>query len=248
MLSNHDGADAHGERLARHVVDAVEETAVGLDGGLGQVNAVGALDEGVAGLVEADVAVVADAEELEVLVTGGGDGGVVLGAGGLVVLHEAVGHVGVGLVDVHVIEEVHVHEVAIALLVIAGQAAVLVEVVALDLREVQVAGLIGGNEVLVGADGRGAGGKTEHAVGLELDLGRDDVCGLAAHVVIVLGAKNPHDASLLSRRAPPPCGRPAAANVTATTRARPPKHYGRHRRVEAPARPRRPGTQAPDTP
>ena len=108
--------------------------------------------------------------------------------------------------------------------------------------------LVRGNEVLVGADGRGAGGKAEHAVGLELDLGRDDVCGLAAHVVIVLGAKNPHDASLLSRRAPPPCGRPAAANVTATTRARPPKHYGRHRRVEAPARPRRPGTQAPDTP
>ena len=103
---------------------------------------------------------------------------------------------GVGLVDVHVLEEVHVHEVAIALLVVAGQAAVLVEVVGLDLGEVELAGLIGGNEVLVGADGRGARGKAEHAVGLEGDLGRDDGGGLAAHVLVILGANDSHNASL----------------------------------------------------
>ena len=195
-LGGHDGADAHRERLARHVVDAVEEAAVGLDGGLGEVHAVGALHEGVTGLVEADVTVVANAQELEVLVAGGGDGRVVLGAGGLVVLHQSVGHMGVGLVDVHVIEEVHVHEVAIALLVIAGQAAILVEVVGLDLGEVEIAGLVGGNEVLIGPDGRGARGKAEHAVGLEGNLRRDDGSGLAAHVLVILSANDSHNASL----------------------------------------------------
>ena len=78
---------------------------------------------------------------------------------------------------------------------VAGQAAILVEVVGLDLGEVEVAGLIALDEALVGADGSGAGGKAEHAVGLGNDLGGHDVAGLAAHVLVILGANDSHNAS-----------------------------------------------------
>ena len=40
----HDGADAHGVRLARHVFNAVEQAAVRLDGALGEIHAVRAFE------------------------------------------------------------------------------------------------------------------------------------------------------------------------------------------------------------
>ena len=77
----HDGLGAHGVGLAGHVVDAVEQAAVGLNGALGKVDAVRALGEVIVGLVEANVTVVTDAEQLQIGVTGGSDALVVLGAG-----------------------------------------------------------------------------------------------------------------------------------------------------------------------
>ena len=63
----HDGLDAHGVGLfGDQVLVAVKEALVGLDGLGLQVDAVGAQLEGLARLVETDVAVVADAQQLQV--------------------------------------------------------------------------------------------------------------------------------------------------------------------------------------
>ena len=102
---------------------------------------------------------------------------------------------GVGLVDVDVIEEVVAHEVVIALHVVVREAAVLVEVIGVNLREVDVALLVPLDELVISADGRAAGSEAEDAVGLEDDLGRDDVGGLAAHVLVVFGVNDLHASS-----------------------------------------------------
>ena len=51
----HDGLGAHGVSLTGHIIDAVEQAAVSLNGALGQVDAVRTLGEVVIGLVEANM-------------------------------------------------------------------------------------------------------------------------------------------------------------------------------------------------
>ena len=64
FAGGHDGADTHGEGCGGYFIDGVEEALVGLTGAVGQRNFVGSLREVIARLVEADVAVVADAQQL----------------------------------------------------------------------------------------------------------------------------------------------------------------------------------------
>ena len=52
--------------MARHLILAGEKALVCLDGGLGQLHAVRALGEAVVRLVEADMAVAADTEQLNI--------------------------------------------------------------------------------------------------------------------------------------------------------------------------------------
>mgnify|MGYP003300403364 CR=1 FL=1 len=190
----HDGADAHGVGLTGHIVLGGEEALVGLDGLLGQIDAVGAHGEVIGGLVEADVAVVADAQQLQIHAADSLDDGIVLSAGGLGIGILTVGNVdGIGT-DIHMVEQVLVHEVPVALVVGAGQAAVLVQVDGGDLSEAQIADLVPVlDQALVGADGGAAGGQTQNAVGLGDDLGSDDVGGLAGHLSVVLGFDDSHD-------------------------------------------------------
>ena len=68
---------------------------LGVDGALGQVHHVGLLDKVVAGLVKADVAIAADAQQLQADIAHRADIGVVLLAEGLGILGQAVGHPGV---------------------------------------------------------------------------------------------------------------------------------------------------------
>ena len=128
------------------------------------------------------------------------------------------------------------------------QAAVLVQVVGAHLGEVQIAGLIGLDEVLVGADGRGAGGKTQHAGGVGHDLSGDDGRRLAAHVLVVLGVDDTHSALLSSGRSNPgQCG-PVGRNQRKTRTIQGEGAYVKSpHRVEAPARPQRLGPLRPST-
>ena len=178
--------------MGGNVVPGSKEAGVGVDGGSGQRHLVGALDESVRRLVEADVAVGAEGQQLEISAAEGVDDGIVPGALRFGVGVHAVGDVAVILIDVHMVEQVGAHKVSIALVVILGQAHVLVQVHGSDLGEVQIAGFVLGDQFLVSTHGAAAGCQTQHAVGLQINLGSDNIGGLAAHVVIIFGANQSH--------------------------------------------------------
>ena len=129
-----------------------------------------ALGEVVIGLVKADVTVVANAEQLQIRVTGGSDDLVVLGAGSGGIGVGAIGHVRVVQIDIDVIEEVLAHKVVIALGIVVRKTTILVQVIGADLGKVNVALLVPSSELFVSANRGGAGGKTQHAIGLEDNL------------------------------------------------------------------------------
>ena len=173
------------------------------------------LGEVVIGLVEANVTVVTDAEQLQIRVTGSSDDFVVLRAGSGSVGIGTIGHMRVVQVDVNVIEEVLTHKVVVALGIVVRKATILVEVVGADLGKVDVTLLVPCGELLVGANRGGAGGKTQHAIGLEDNLGRDDIGGLAAHILVVFSFNDLHYASFLVQERQgsltSTCPRPASA-------------------------------------
>ena len=144
----------------------------------------GGAGEYAVGLVKADVAVQTDAQQLQVDAAQLLDHRVVSLTLGLQVGGTAVGDKGLSLVDVHVVEQVVVHEIAIALVVTAVQTHVLVQVHAGDGGEVNLAGLVVGDQTLVGAHGGGAGRQTQHAVGFHQNLSGNQVSGLIAQLVV----------------------------------------------------------------
>ena len=129
-------------------------------------------------------------------------------------------HDGIHGIDVP-FEQVVLHEVAVALIVVGREAAVLVKVERRGIGEADVARLAVGHELRVQADGRGSRRKAQHAVGLGLQLGRDLVGGQTAHLVVIGSDDQFHVIPLLSNapsRRPAPAG--AAENRSAqATRA-----------------------------
>ena len=182
----HDVPDAHGAGVGGDLLQAGEEAAVGLPGAVGELHLVGAQGEGVGGLVEADVAVDPQAQQLQVDAAQVPDDLVIAGAGAVAVGIHAVGDVGVGQIQVDMVEQVVPHEIGVALVVVPVQAHILVQVDGADLGEVQLARLTAADQLLIGPHGAGAGGQAQDAAGLEDDLGGDDIGGGAAERRVVL--------------------------------------------------------------
>lgn len=120
LLGVHDGADADGERLARHLADVVaEEALVGLERVVGERLDARARHERRARLVEGDVSVGPDAADEQVHAARLLDELLEARALAHQVGRVAVEHVRVGGVDVHVLEELVPHVVVVRLWVIA---------------------------------------------------------------------------------------------------------------------------------
>ena len=103
------------------------------------------------------------------------------------------------------------------------KAAILVQVIGADLGKIDVALLVPIGKLLVGANRGRTGGKTQHAIGLKDNLRRDDISGLAAHILIVFGFNNLHYASfLVKERQVSPYKHLPAARVGRNQRVRPP--------------------------
>ena len=196
-LGGHDVAHAHGDGGGGNVLLLLEETGVGVDGALGQLLDVSNADQMVAGLVEGDVTVVADAQQLQVGNAALTNLGFQLGSVGFRVTH-ALGNVGVGLVDVDVIEQVGVHEVAVALVVGLGDAAVLIQIHGVYLREVHLAGFVGLDQLLVHGYGGAAGGQAQLAVGLLVHQFADHIGHIGAAFIVAFGNNNFHCDTLRS--------------------------------------------------
>ena len=90
------------------------------------------------------------------------------------------------------VKQIRAHEIGVALVMILGKTHILVQIHGLHPGEVQVAGLILGDQLLVGAHRAGAGGQAQHAVGLQINLGSDNIGGLPAHVGVILGNNQSH--------------------------------------------------------
>ena len=112
----------------------------------------------------------------------------------------AVGNVAVCLINIHMVKQIGAHKVCIALIMILGQAHILIQVYGTNLGEVQIAALIHGNQFLVGAHRAAAGSQTQHAIGFQLNLCSNDVCSLPADIGIVFGANQSHNVPFLSAR------------------------------------------------
>ena len=75
-------------------------------------------------------------------------------------------------------------KVPVALGVVPGEAAVLVQVHRAHLGEIQPAGPVGLHQLFIGADGAGARGQAQHAPGLQQHLGADNPRGQGAHFLV----------------------------------------------------------------
>ena len=141
-------------------------------------------------LVESQMPVSAYAQYLQLHLTPGDDSAELLNIGFNV--PGALGHIGVGLVDVDVVEQVAVHEIAVALVVGGLQPDVLVQVHGADLAEVQPFLLAAAGKLLIHADGAGPGGQTQAAVRLLPDDLLDDIRAGGALACIVVANDNFH--------------------------------------------------------
>ena len=71
------------------------------------------------------------------------DHGIIAGALGVYIGVHAVGDVAVVLVDVHMVKQIVPYEIGVALVMVLGQAHILVQIDGSDLRKVQLAALKG---------------------------------------------------------------------------------------------------------
>ena len=132
------------------------------------------------------MAVAADAKELQVDPAGSADCLLVGRAVSVVIApHAAIRDVNVARGHVHVAEEVFLHEVAEALGMRGGQAEVFVEIEGSDVREIERAGLMQADEMLVEANHGVAGGEAESERRFFLDGAGDKLRGLLVHFFVV---------------------------------------------------------------
>ena len=128
LLSSHNSADTHGDRLSRNVIARSKESCICVDGRLVKINYSGSKIEMIVGLVEADVTVKTDTKHLEVGSANALDVCVVISALLCGVLSDTAGNASILLINVYVVEEIGVHEITVALLVASVKAYVLVKV------------------------------------------------------------------------------------------------------------------------
>ena len=149
--------------------------------------------KGFARLIEADMTIGADAQQLQVDAAQLVDDTVVTGTLGGSVQIGAVRQVGLCRVDVDLAEQVLIHEIPVALGMLFGQAAVLVQIDGGDLREIEVALVVPLHQLGVGAHRGAAGRQTQHTVRFHDDLCGDDVGRFAGHILIIFCADDLHN-------------------------------------------------------
>ena len=140
----------------------------------------------------------AQTQQLQVDAAGLADGQLVRFASSLRIGVGAIGDArGLG-VDVDMVEEVLLHEVAIALVMLGGQAAVLVQVERGDLLEADAVGLEVLHQVRVQPDRRGAGCQAQRGSRVHDQLRGDQISRATAHILVGLLDEQLHVMPFLS--------------------------------------------------
>ncbi len=138
----------------------------------------------IARFVKTDVAVKADAQKLEVNSAKALYASIVFRAFFFKVSGATVGNKGIFAANVDVVKKVLLHKKAIALLVFFGQTYIFVQIDGNRLAEVNIALVVPINQLAVNANGRGACCQAQYAVGLHNYLGGNNVCRLAAELIV----------------------------------------------------------------
>ena len=133
--------------------------------------------EGVRRLVEAYVAIVADAQELQVDAAAIGDGALIGVEHRLRIGGEAVRHMRVARLYIYVVKELLLHKAAVTLRVAGGEAGVFVEVERAHAGKVHAPRPVAGNQRAIEGERRRAGGQPQHAGRPGGDLHRKEVGG-----------------------------------------------------------------------
>ena len=180
FFSLHNGSDTHGISLLRNIINGSKETLIGLDGALGQVHTVSGLGKFFVRLIKADMAVMPQAQKLQVNAAQALNHVLVAGALLIAVRLGAVGNIGAVHVDVNVLKEIVIHEVVVALVIIPGKPSVFIQVHALYTGEIQITFVVPFDQLLVSADWGGSGCQAKDTVRLHQYLGSDDAGCLAA--------------------------------------------------------------------
>lgn len=132
----HNGSDPHGVSLAGDVVDGGKEALISFNGALGQINAVGCRSKCAVRLIESYVSIVSQSQKLQVNTAQAFDYGLIAGALFGAVRFGSVRHSGVGGVNIDMAEQVVMHKVIIALIIVSRKAAVFVQVDAPYFRKI----------------------------------------------------------------------------------------------------------------
>lgn len=171
-----DGSDAHGDDMEWHRVLAAEEAGVVLAGAGGEGFDAGAGGEGGCRFVEANVAICADAEELEVDAACCADFFLVAAAEFFGVRRHTVWDMNVCRIDVHMPKEILMHEGLVGLRMVGSNADVFVQIERGDLRPIEV--LL--DELLVEWHWGAASGESENRIWLGADEVGEEACGHAS--------------------------------------------------------------------
>ena len=143
-------------------------------------------------LIETDVAVAADTQHLDINAADFVQHGLVGGAGLIHIRRVAIRHMDIGLVNIDMVKQIHIHEVMIALVVLGSQGIILIQVVGADFGKVQKARLVKSDELLVGAHGGRTGGQTQHRIRLYIHDAGQNTCRLLAQGFIAVADQNLH--------------------------------------------------------
>ena len=117
-------------------------------------------------LIKANMPIMAQAQQLKVNPPQRPDHMVISGPLFLRVPGQPVGYMGILRLNVHMVEQVFLHKIAVALVVLRGQAIILIQVGRLYLGKGQLPILIPPYQLLIGTHRRGPGGQTQDTVRL----------------------------------------------------------------------------------
>ena len=210
FLSVCDSADTYGQSVSRNLLRIIVKES-GVDNACVrcQCAKAGAGCKGCERLVESEMSVNTDTAHEEVDAAVGSDFSFVARALCFRVLSEAVKNVDVLRLHIYkMIEEIIVHEIPVALVMLARETYIFVHVECDDICKTHFAGLIHADKLLINADRRRSGRKTENERSVFLvviDLLSDIVrCPLAHLIVIFLNNYShlipPYDPSRGSRQ------------------------------------------------
>ena len=195
LLCHHDGLDTHGIRLLRNLVDGREKSLICLNGSLLQIDTMSLGLKCFARLIESNMSVVSQAKKLQIHTAGRTDHFFISCTLFLRIQVHTVRKMSSLRINIHIVKQIMIHEIKIALIIFSRQSLVLVQIDRCYITKIQITLLIPFNELFVGSDRCGTGSQTQHTVWFHNDLCGNNVCCLTAHVVVIFCFNNFHHSS-----------------------------------------------------